>query len=71
MTTTKAPKMKPFTRKPWDDGERVEWDGDQWGIVWSQGPLAASVWVAVEGDTTRMVAVKKPTKTRGARQLPA
>lgn len=40
---------------------------EHWGIVWSAGPLPASAWVAEEGDTARMIAIKKPSKTGPAR----
>lgn len=61
--------VKPFVRKPWDAGTTVEFDG-QTGVVWSAGPVPASVWVALDGDTSRMVAVKKPTASRQASAVP-
>lgn len=57
---------KPFTPKPWGVGAEVDYE-DRQGVVWSPGPVPASVWV--QEDDGLMVGVKKPTKTRPARIL--
>lgn len=57
---------KPFQPKPWGVGDYVSVDG-RGGVVWSPGPLPASVWV-LDADGAAF-AVKKPTRTRPARIL--
>lgn len=72
MTTKTAPRKiarRAFAPKPWTAGEAVEFADGRSGIVWSDGPEANSVWVAEDGDTDRMVAVKKPTAKTPARIL--
>jgi len=64
MAARKDP--KPFAPKPWKAGALVELDGLQ-ATVWSDGPVAASVW-AVDADG-RFLAIKKPSATRPARAL--
>lgn len=49
-------------------GTVMEFPGG-WGEVWSDGPVANSVWVAVEGDYTKMVAVKCATPKAQPRVL--
>ncbi|MCZ9884613.1 hypothetical protein [Arthrobacter sp. B2a2-09] len=64
MATRKDP--MPFDPKPWKAGALVELDGVA-ATVWSDGPLAASVWAVDAGG--RFLAIKKPTPTRPARVL--
>lgn len=66
--TSSAPRRRTFAPKPWTAGEPVSWDGRS-GIVWGDGPAPVSVWVAEDGDPSRMVAVKKPTARYEARTL--
>ncbi|WGH21400.1 hypothetical protein SEA_EMOTION_51 [Arthrobacter phage Emotion] len=61
--------VKPYAPKPWAPGTTVEFDGRS-GVVWSAGPVPASVWVALDGDTTQMVPVKLPSASRRAGIIP-
>lgn len=51
---------------PWRVGSTVDVPGHGSAVVWSAGPLPASAWAALEGDTSRMLAVKLPTPRRAA-----
>lgn len=54
---------KPFDPAPWKPGSVVQVNGNDY-TVWSAGPKPASVWV--HDDAGNFLAVKLPTKSRGA-----
>jgi hypothetical protein len=54
---------KPFAPKPFKPGSTFYLDGIEY-TVWSDGPVAASVWAQDEAGA--FVAIKKPTPSRPA-----
>lgn len=65
--------VRAYVQKEWGPGSTVTWtDGmgaDHIGEVWSAGPGPGSVWVAEDGDPARMVAIKKPARSREAYEV--